>query len=815
MLASPRFQPFDLLLHRLNPDLGPGRVLQIDARRVTVAFRGSDAPLTLNAADDALVPVVLETGDAARLDPDNERVQIAARLEPTQPGSAPRYRLADGREVDAGRVWPDERPAGPVERLAGLVCDPAKQFVNRVEGLALERVRQARGLGSFLGGRIALFPHQLHVAERATISDPVRFLLADEVGLGKTIEACLILSRLLRTGRAERALIVAPDTLTVQWLGELWRKFHQTFVLLDARRRADVAVEFGASFNPFESHSRLIVPLEDLEQDPRLTRQVAAAGVDLLIVDEAHRLERRRGENGGPAYLAVRPLTEAARHVLLLTATPLEADTHGFFRLLELLRPAAYASEEDFLSALESGRPLPPCTSATRRVDMGGIPPRVPLPVDLATVPPQSGLSGRDAEDAADPRVMWLAREMRRWAPDGDDSGKALVFVHDRATLQALKTRLEAASGQRVSIFHEELPADRRDLEVADFRRPEGPTLLISTECGGEGRNFEFCRRLVLFDLPRDPAQVEQRIGRLDRVTRQRPIEIHYFRSPSGFEAELVRLYEEIGLFQRPLGGFERTLSRLEAEIRKRERLYAQGRAWSQEALVSELREALSASERAVHHHLHQDGYHLDRAAGILARVPADLDTRMQRFVTRACDLLGLDTIEKRGVRTWYLELGSSALVDSLPGVPGGSRYLGSFERSEAVLREELDFFASGHPLVEGLFQELHDGARGRVALVSLAGSRQREDGFIVLRRATEGPVVRAFDLSGRERPEWAELVLAGVADLRGIKADEWLRGLPADLRDADDWKERTLEVVRAACAGEAPEAVAGLRLLP
>src|ERR1019366_2781053 len=109
-------------------------------------------------------------------------------------------------------------------------------------------------LGSFLGGRIALYPHQLDVAERATASDPARWLLADEGGLGKTIAACLILSRLLLTDRADRALIVAPATLTVQWLGELYRKFHQTFVLLDRKRREDVVKEHGEGFNPFEAH---------------------------------------------------------------------------------------------------------------------------------------------------------------------------------------------------------------------------------------------------------------------------------------------------------------------------------------------------------------------------------------------------------------------------------------------------------------------------------------------------------------------------------------------------------------------------------
>ena len=120
----------------------------------------------------------------------------------------------------------------------------------------------------------------------------MRWLLADEVGLGKTIEACLVLSRLVRTGRAERCLVVAPETLTVQWLGELWRKYHQVFVLLDEARLADVIRDHGAGFNPFDVHRRAVVALETLVARPELSAHAVSAGIDLLVVDEAHRLRR-------------------------------------------------------------------------------------------------------------------------------------------------------------------------------------------------------------------------------------------------------------------------------------------------------------------------------------------------------------------------------------------------------------------------------------------------------------------------------------------------------------------------------------------
>jgi ATP-dependent helicase HepA len=197
----------------------------------------------------------------------------------------------------------------------------------------------------------------------------------------------------------------------------------------------------------------------------------------------------------------------------------------------------------------------------------------------------------------------------------------------------------------------------------------------------------------------------------------------------------------------------------------------------------------------------------------VLARVPAQLDASMERFVVDACQLLGLETAEKSGARAWYLELGGGALVDHLPGVPGGSRFLGTFDRAEGVLREELDFFASGHPLVEGLFQELSDGARGRVALVRLAGTTLRGDGLVLLGRPGDVPLVQALDLDGRPRPEWAAEVLRRARELRGVTPDDWLAGLPASLGEPEAWSAHVRALAERTPALRDAEAVAALRL--
>jgi ATP-dependent helicase HepA len=828
------WKPGDRVTHRFHSELGTGRIVAVQGRSLKVEFPEAGQELSFAAGTDALVPLAIVPGGRARLEPSGELVVV----ESCEEG---RCVLADGREVDPAEV-------SPVERLARGQVDGFEDFANRLDGLKLQRIRQAGGLGSFLGGRIQIFPHQLYAAERACHSDPVRWLLADEVGLGKTVEACLILNRLLHTGRAERTLVVAPETLTLQWLGELWRKYHQIFVLLDEKRLDDVAKDYGEGFNPFDVHRRAIVGMDTLVKRRRLTEQAVAAGIDLLVVDEAHHLRRAKGHPGSEEYRAVAPIAGLSRHVLLLTATPLEDDAHGFFRLLQLLRPEEFPEEETFDERLARREPLPPCTSSTRRVDIGGLPPRVPEPVDiggwqatdrlvrhLRSRPAENALARRrkadrvfralaspaallavlereDTETAAlaaeaereDPRVRWLVEQSSRWTGPGE---KTLVFVAHRESLDLLKGAIER-QGRRTGVFHEDLSPERRDIEVAQFRLPEGPSILISTEAGGEGRNFQFCRRLVLFDLPWNPGVVEQRIGRLDRIGRTIPTEILYFRPPSGFGRAVAGLYEGIGLFTAPLGGLERELRHVAraveaAAVEGPEEIGPAGF----EKVLRAAQEAHDRVRRAAYHELHRDPYRPEMAAEILARVPPGLDALNESVVVRAASRFGFEVEAQSGERTWLIGYGYEALVDHFFGVPLGTTLLGTFSRARAVDEETLDFFSSGHPLVEGILAELEEGPRGRVALLQIAGEEETFGLLAVYRDVRNSADWRAMavDAKGQPRPDLAARLTAGALETEPIEAKKWT--------SQASWKKAIRRMADGLPKEEKPQAVAAFRV--
>jgi len=177
------------------------------------------------------------------------------------------------------------------------------------------------------------------------------------------------------------------------------------------------------------------------------------------------------------------------------------------------------------------------------------------------------------------------------------------------------------------------------------------------------------------------------------------------------------------------------------------------------EELVSAAHAARTRIREAAYQQLHRDTYRSEMAAGILARVPGELDALNEEVVVTACIGLGFTIERPRGRRIFAIELGSGALVDSLPGVPGGSSYVGSFDREEALEEETLDFFASGHPLVEGIFAHYEDSALGRVARFEIEIGQERGEGLVAVYK--DGPVfeVVAVDSAGRTRPDWAAVI--------------------------------------------------------
>src|SRR5947208_2248051 len=219
--------------------------------------------------------------------------------------------------------------------------------IGHVVAVSEDPPRLAVELGALFASRVYVKPHQVSVAHHVLSAPQPRFVLADEVGLGKTIEAGLVLAALLHAGLMKRALVVAPSHLTVQWLAELFHKFNLLFTLMDPERAAEARkAEAEESPSVWGQHALVVTSLEWLSRAKDEAREAAEVGWDLVIIDEAHHLR------GPRAYEVAQSLAASTWGLLLLTATPLQLDPGEYHALLRLVDPAPAATEEELRARL-------------------------------------------------------------------------------------------------------------------------------------------------------------------------------------------------------------------------------------------------------------------------------------------------------------------------------------------------------------------------------------------------------------------------------------------------------------------------------
>ena len=336
------FSPGQRWISDGEAELGLGTVLNCDARSVTILFSASQETRTYNTRQAPLTRVMFGSGDRVLsadgwqivVDDSKESNGLITYIGEDKEGNLrelPEAKLADTMQFDQAR-----------DRLLTGQVDRNDWFDLRFRTLHhYQRIEQHSALG-FSGPRIDLIPHQLYIANEVANRHAPRVLLADEVGLGKTIEAGLILHRLLLNGRVERALILVPDSLTHQWLVELLRRFSLNVTLLD-----ETQSQAHGSYNPFESAQLVLASQGWLFANPQRQEQALASQFDLLIVDEAHHLDWSE-EGSGPGYRCVEQLSAVIPGLLLLTATPEQMGIKSHFARLRLLDSERYHDLERF-----------------------------------------------------------------------------------------------------------------------------------------------------------------------------------------------------------------------------------------------------------------------------------------------------------------------------------------------------------------------------------------------------------------------------------------------------------------------------------
>lgn len=686
------------------------------------------------------------------------------------------------------------------DRLFAGQIDPLAWFSLRYNTLQHTSKQVQSSLWGLGGVRAQPIAHQLHIAREVADRIAPRVLLADEVGLGKTIEAGLVIHRQLLSGRANRVLILVPENLQHQWLVEMRRRFNLEVALFDAER----FIESDAS-NPFEDAQLALVALEWLVDDEKAQDALFAAGWDLLVVDEAHHLVWHE-ERASNEYALVEQLSQVIPGVLLLTATPEQLGQDSHFARLRLLDPnrfhdlAAFRTESEHYrpvaeavqELLDEGR-LSPTAHKTIQSFLGaegeallgavsdgdsqasarlirelldrhgtgrvlfrntraaiqGFPERqlhaypLPNPEQYADLQPtehaelypevafQTLVDSSDEERwwRFDPRVDWLIDTLKMLKRT-----KVLVICAHAETAMDLEDALRVRSGIPATVFHEGMNILERDRAAAYFADEEfGAQVLICSEIGSEGRNFQFAHHLVMFDLPPHPDLLEQRIGRLDRIGQKHTIELHV---PYLQDSPHERLYQ---WYEQGLNAFLATCptgNALQHQFGPRLLpLLESGESSAWEALIQEARSERQRLEADLHSGRDRllelnSGGSGEGEALVEAILEQDDQFALPIYMETLFDAFGIDS-EDHSENALILKPSEKMLDASFPlGDDEGVTI--TYDRAQALSREDMQFITWEHPMVQGGMDLVLSGSMGNTA-VALIKNKALKPGTVLL----------------------------------------------------------------------------------
>ncbi|MBD8825923.1 RNA polymerase-associated protein RapA [Pseudomonas sp. CFBP 13602] len=816
-----QYQPGQRWISDSEAELGLGTVLAQDGRLLTVLYPATGETRQYALRNAPLTRVRFSPGDVIT---HFEGWKLTVR----------EVDDADGLLVYHGLNAQNEQRTLPETQLSNFIqfrlasdrlfagqIDPLPWFSLRYNTLEHTSKQLQSSLWGLGGVRAQPIAHQLHIAREVADRIAPRVLLADEVGLGKTIEAGLVIHRQLLSGRASRVLILVPENLQHQWLVEMRRRFNLQVALFDAER----FIESDAS-NPFEDAQLALVSLEWLTEDEKAQDALFAAGWDLLVVDEAHHLVWHE-EKASPQYSLVEQLAEVIPGVLLLTATPEQLGQDSHFARLRLLDPNRFHDLAAFRAESENYRPVAEAVqelldkgslSSTAqqtihgllgadgdtlvasvnagdeeagprlirelldrhgtgrvlfrntRAAVQGFPERklhpYPLPCpdaylelplgEHAELYPEVGFQAQAEDSDAerwwrfDPRVEWLIDTLKMLKRT-----KVLVICAHAETAMDLEDALRVRSGTLATVFHEGMSILERDRAAAYFADEEfGAQVLICSEIGSEGRNFQFAHHLVLFDLPAHPDLLEQRIGRLDRIGQKHIIELHVPYLENSPQERLFQWYHSAlnaflntcptgNALQHQFG--PRLLPMLEnADDGEWQALIDEARS-RRESLESELH---TGRDRLLELNSGGDG---EGQALVAAIEEQDDQFALPIYMETLFDAFGIDS-EDHSDNALILRPSEKMLDASFPlGDDEGVTI--TYDREQALSREDMQFITWEHPMVQGGMDLVLAGSMGNTA-VALIKNKALKPGTVLLELLYVSEVVAPRSLQlGRYLP--------------------------------------------------------------
>ena len=738
-----------------EPELGLGIIIEVEAKTITCFFPAAKVDRRYGAQTAPLRRIRFVEGDEVK-GSSGESFIVESTTE--EKGLVTYH--GEGKSLSESQLAETLTFSKPEERLFAGNIDSTELFKLRYDVLLNQRKLFISPIRGFTGPRVSLIPHQMFVASEITKRSRPRVLLADEVGLGKTIEAGLILHHLILTGRVERALILVPDSLVYQWFVEMLRKFQMTFTTINH----DSKLEKGD--RPFEDGQLFVASIKYLMREDWLMDQVMESKWDLLVVDEAHQL-RWSPEQSSMEYDFVSVLAKDTPGVLLLSGTPEILGLAGHYARLHLLdsnrfhdfnqfieETMGYKPVTDLANKLISNKAVTASEKKTLKdklgidldstdrekalqmlVDRHGtgrvyvrntrktmasysefFPKRVFHSYPLAV-----GKTKNVEKKIFELKADWLATFAEKHKND-----KTLLICHDKDMVVDLEKALKDKTTVKAAVFHSGMNLMNRDRQAVYFADPDGAQILLSTEIGSEGRNFEFAKNLILFDLPKLPDLLEQRIGRLDRIGQKNDIQIHVPYVEKSSDELLLRWYHE---------GF----NAFESSPRGATELYATVRddlntllAQAEEGEFSEKdfqkflkttqglhQEIETKLEEGQDQLVELNSFNHTKAMSFVKELKdVDDSSDLRDFMINLWNQLGVDTEDMNDPWTFLIRPGDNMYLPHFPGLDNEGMTV-TFKRENALKFDDMTFLTWDHPMVVGIMDFISSKEMGNCTMSS------------------------------------------------------------------------------------------------
>lgn len=744
--------------------LGLGMITALDFRSVTLHFPASDETRIYSVAQAPLTRIALNKGEQL-----HHQTGWQGEVLDVQEMNGLLFYLV--KNAQGEEIIVNEKELSPIisfsqakDRLFSAQIDRSEHFALRYQTLLHQQAQFQSPLRGLRGNRAGLIPHQLHIAQEVGNRINPRVLLADEVGLGKTIEAGMILQNQLFAEKVQRVLIIVPETLQHQWLVEMLRRFNLHFSLFDEERCEDFAEQ---AINPFSTESLIICALDWLKAHPNRVQQAIEAKFDCLIVDEAHHLAW--SENApSAAYLLVEQLANAIPSVLLLTATPEQLGLESHFARLRLLDPERFYDYQSFLKEQENYQPVADAVQSLlsekplSAVEKNHISDLLneqdiePLFKALACHNDEEKQAARQEliqnliDRHGTSRILFrntrqgvkgfphrVYHQVTIDATEGDEkihwlidflkshrNEKILVICKTAQTAIQLEQILREKEAIRSAVFHERMSIIERDRAAAYFADTDnGAQVLLSSSIGSEGRNFQFACNLVLFDLPENPDLLEQCIGRLDRIGQTRDVQIYVPCLSGSAQQDLARWYHE------GLNAFEQTcpigmalFEQYEALLKER----SENKADFEQLILQTQKQAKAlhlALEKGRDRLLELNSNGGEKAQRLAAEIAqTDNSPQLVDFALNLFDIIGVEQ-DDLGENSIVITPTGTMLVPDFPGLKEEGVTV-TFDRQLALAREELEFLTWDHPMIRQGIDLIASGDIGKASMALLVNKQ-------------------------------------------------------------------------------------------